>query len=118
MRTFRAAYWLSDDGQAELLLTGPDHADLPAEKLVDEARAEISRQGGTEDGGRIVVGMWTEVGMAASKIATVHVADDVTARGNVLYAGTYRVEMPADYEPSEVTGEDILCDGALRIVDG
>jgi len=60
MTTFRAAYWMSDDGQAELLLTGPEHADLPAGDLVAEARAELARQRGTEDGGRIVVGEWVE----------------------------------------------------------
>lgn len=54
--TYRAAYWT--DGQAELVLTGPEHADLSDEDLIAEARAELARQGGTEDGGRIVVGAW------------------------------------------------------------
>jgi hypothetical protein len=59
---------MSDDGQAELLLTGPEHADLPAEELVAEARAEMVRADGSEDGGRIVVGEWTDRGYAPSTL--------------------------------------------------
>ena len=36
---------------------------------------------------------------------------------NIIEAGTYRVEMPADYDPAIVTGEDIEKDGALQIVE-
>src|SRR5690606_35140369 len=46
------------------------------------------------------------------KIATVTVTDDAHAAGSILPAGTYRVEMPADYDPAKVTGEDILGDPA------
>lgn len=53
-----------------------------------------------------------------TKIATVTITEDVQAAGTTLYAGTYRVEMPTDYAPAAVTGEDILLDDALRIVDG
>lgn len=52
-----------------------------------------------------------------TQIATVTITEDVQAGGNVLYAGTYRVEMPADYDPALVTGEDILMDGQIVIVE-
>lgn len=55
--------------------------------------------------------------MATQKIATVTTREDATACGNALNAGTYRVSMPADYDPALVTGADILCDDAMWIVD-
>jgi hypothetical protein len=60
INAFRAAYWQSDDAQSDLLLTGPQHAHLPVEELMAEARAELTRAGGTEDGGRIIVGEWQD----------------------------------------------------------
>ena len=60
MDTYRAAYWQSDDEQAGLVLTAPEHSHLDDEALITEARAELVRSGGTEDGGRIIVGKWTE----------------------------------------------------------
>lgn len=51
-----------------------------------------------------------------TKIATVTITEDVQVAGTTLYAGTYRVEMPTDYNPAIVTGEDILLDDALWIV--
>lgn len=53
---------------------------------------------------------------ATTKTATVTVATAKTANG-YLPAGTYRVEMPSDYDPALVTGEDIVEDGAITIVD-
>lgn len=54
--------------------------------------------------------------MTTTKIATVTITETRTAF-EVLAAGTYRVEMPADYDAATVTGEDILYDNAIRIVD-
>ena len=51
------------------------------------------------------------------KIETVTVDSDVQAGGNVLAAGEYLVAMPSDYDATEVTGEAILMDGMLVIVD-
>jgi len=42
---------------------------------------------------------------------------DTHTSGNILYAGTYLVEMPADYDPSEVTGEDVLLDDAITVIE-
>lgn len=51
------------------------------------------------------------------KIETVTFADDTTVPGyGVVYAGTYRVEMPSDYDASEVTAHDVIEDGAMRFV--
>lgn len=52
-----------------------------------------------------------------TQIATVTITENVHAAGSVLYAGTYRVEMPADYDPALVTGEDILLDDAITIIE-
>jgi len=54
--------------------------------------------------------------MTTTKIETVILTEDAAAAGSILAAGTYRVEMPAHYDPAIVTGEDILCDYAMRIV--
>jgi hypothetical protein len=51
------------------------------------------------------------------QIAIVTVAEDARTETGILYAGTYRVEMPADYVPAAVTGEDILMDDQIRIVE-
>jgi hypothetical protein len=47
----------------------------------------------------------------------VQVAKDVEVAGNILYAGRYRIEIPEDYDPALVTGEDILCDEQIRVVE-
>jgi hypothetical protein len=49
------------------------------------------------------------------KAANVRVDNDVHAGGNILYAGEYIVTMPSDYDPTLVTGEDILLDNAIRV---
>ena len=55
----RAAYWISDDRQGEVLLTGPEHATLSDDHLLDVARAEMVKAEITEaDGGSIEVGEW------------------------------------------------------------
>jgi hypothetical protein len=53
----------------------------------------------------------------ATKIETVIITEKAEALGSILYAGEYLVEMPADYDASEIAGEDILCDGALTVVE-
>lgn len=61
--TYRAAYWVSDDRQGEVLLTGPDHATLSDDRLLDVARAGMVEAGITEaDGGAIEVGLWEDGG--------------------------------------------------------
>jgi len=49
--------------------------------------------------------------------ATLTFDADTTANGSTLYAGTYTVSMPDDYDPALVTGEDVLCDHQIVIVD-
>lgn len=57
---YRAAYWISDNRQGEIRLTGPEHADLPEKELVAEAKAEADYANLDLSGGEIVVGMWRE----------------------------------------------------------
>ena len=59
--TYRAAYWISDDRQAEVVLTGPEHADLPESELRAEAEAEAKRNDVDLSTGTIEVGGWTEL---------------------------------------------------------
>lgn len=55
---YRAAYLT--DGQAELVLTGPEHARLDDEALLSEARKEMARIGAAAtDEMRLVIGYWT-----------------------------------------------------------
>jgi len=56
--TYRAAYWT--DGQAEIVLTLPEHAHLSDDDLLAEALAEAERQGMDLSYGQIVIGIWTE----------------------------------------------------------
>lgn len=50
--------------------------------------------------------------------ARVVVAEDVRAGANVLYAGTYTVALPLSYDAHAVTGEDVLMDGAITVLEG
>lgn len=58
--SYRAAYWLSADGQSEVVLTGREHASLDDDALEAEALAEARRAGLELEGGRIVIGTWRE----------------------------------------------------------
>ena len=60
--TYRAAYWISDDRQAEVVLTGPEHAELPDAELRAEAEAEAERNDIDLTIGSIEIGDWQEVG--------------------------------------------------------
>ena len=62
MSADRAAHWISDDEQGEVLLTTPEQAHLGDEELLRlgtlelvEAEIDLAR-----DGGRVVVGDWVE----------------------------------------------------------
>lgn len=48
---------------------------------------------------------------------TVTIETSVQAGGSVLDAGRYLIELPSDYDPAEVTGEDVLLDSAIRVVE-
>jgi hypothetical protein len=58
---YRAAYWISDDRQGEVRLTGPEHCHLSDAYMVAEAKAEIVRAGIQAVGGEIKIGSWVEV---------------------------------------------------------
>lgn len=53
----------------------------------------------------------------ADYITTSVTVEKAVALGNVLASGTYTVRLPADYDSSLVTGEDILCDDSISLVD-
>lgn len=52
--------------------------------------------------------------MTQSKIETVTLIADNCGQ---CFAGDYRVLMPSDYDPAQVTGDDLVQDSAVRIVD-
>lgn len=60
MTTFRAAYFLSFDKQAEVLLTSEDHAHLPDAELIKIAEWAWLESGASLDDmdGEIVIGDW------------------------------------------------------------
>ena len=64
MTTYRAAYWTNYDRDhldgGEVVLTGPEHADLSDEELLRQALAEMDRAGLETGEGRVVIGEWTE----------------------------------------------------------
>lgn len=60
MSEYRAAYWISADEQAEVVLTRPEDAHLSDEDLVLKAYEEMAQVSMQMDGGRIVINTWTE----------------------------------------------------------
>lgn len=42
---WRACYYVSADGQYDMVMTGPEHAHLTDDELVEEALAEADRAG-------------------------------------------------------------------------
>lgn len=63
MSAYRAAISYSDDDahrQGGVRLTGPEHASLPDEALLAEARAEARRAGLSEEECEIEIGEWRE----------------------------------------------------------
>jgi hypothetical protein len=58
--TYRAAYWISADGQADLALTTPDMRHDCDEALMIEALRVLEETGALrEDGDRILIGDYT-----------------------------------------------------------
>ena len=57
MIAYRAAYWVSADGQASIVLTLPEHSAMTDDTLLSEALGVIeSASLVREDGDRIIVG--------------------------------------------------------------
>ena len=57
MIVYRAAYWVSADGQASIVLTLPEHSAMTDDALLNEAQSTIeSASLIREDGDRIIVG--------------------------------------------------------------
>jgi len=72
---YRACYWISDDGQAEVVLTTPEQATLLADDLLAAARREAEDTGLTIDGGTLKIGDWSET------VYDVELADAAAALG-------------------------------------
>jgi hypothetical protein len=60
MKSYRACYWVSDDHQADVVLTCEYQADLPDEFLFALARRNASEVGMDLSTGSLVIGEWTE----------------------------------------------------------
>jgi hypothetical protein len=59
--TFRAAFWVSADGQSSILLTDDGIANESDDALLTAAKGEMEYTGLVrEDGDRIVIGDWSE----------------------------------------------------------
>jgi hypothetical protein len=78
---------------------------------------DLALRPGVRDGVDVILDEHDEVALRRVQVATVTVPEDVQAGGNVLPAGSYEVALPCDYDPAAVTGEDILLDDAIVIVD-
>lgn len=63
----------------------------------------------------VIVGKKNPHTSNSNTVAVVSV-DKTRAGGSVLESGTYRVQMPADYDPDLVTGEDILLDDGIVVL--
>jgi hypothetical protein len=65
MTTYRAAYWISDDEQAEEVLTSEAQAGLDDDALRAAAEAQAARVGLDLSTGEIRIGQWTDPDGAA-----------------------------------------------------
>lgn len=50
------------------------------------------------------------------RVAVIGIPEDIETPTRILYAGTYLVAMPPEYDPDILTGEDIIHDYLVYIV--
>jgi hypothetical protein len=55
---YRAAGWVSNDQQGEVVLTLPEHSHLPADVLISKAKAQAAKSGLDLWVGTIEIAMW------------------------------------------------------------
>jgi hypothetical protein len=60
MAAYRAAYWMADDRQSSVLLTGPEDAALSDDELIGTALTEAAQARLDLSTGKIVIGEWIE----------------------------------------------------------
>jgi hypothetical protein len=60
MPAYRAAYWISDDEQAEIVLTAAEEAHLSDADLLEHAHVEAARGDVDLSTGEIRIGTWRE----------------------------------------------------------
>jgi hypothetical protein len=97
---------------------GIDIDDERQEREDPEAAYTMFAEGGWElhlSGGEWCVGESEEEEAPSTKTQRITI-ETTEANGNRLGAGTYWIEMPADYDVDAITGEDVLLDDALRIM--
>jgi hypothetical protein len=58
--TFRAAFTTETADRGEIRLTGPEHAELTDEQLIEEALDEADRVGLDVDEDNLTIADWTE----------------------------------------------------------
>lgn len=85
-----------------------------------DAEAAVDRDRSYADGGSIEVRVERHARALlnpAIQIATIRIDEDTPVDlpngRNIVYAGLYRVEMPADYDPKLVTAVDMEMDGSI-----
>ena len=54
--------------------------------------------------------------MTTERTYRIEITEAATNNGNTIEPGIYWVRIPASYDPDEVAGVDILCDGAITLV--
>lgn len=59
MTTYRAAYWIAEDSQADVVLTGEEHQHLSDDELMALAIREAAEIGLEIGDGEIVIGDYT-----------------------------------------------------------
>ncbi|MCZ6507092.1 MAG: hypothetical protein O7A04_03450 [Acidobacteria bacterium] len=58
--TYRAAFWISGDGQAEVVLTSPEESHLPDDDLMLAAKLAAKNDAVDLSSGRVEIGEWAE----------------------------------------------------------
>lgn len=91
------------------------HAD-PIEDARDDLTPEEARDVAAEDPSLIFLTLEIDNDLDGDQLAVIEVPERVETETRFLYAGTYVVAMPPEYDWEIVTGEDIIRDPLIRII--
>ena len=88
----------------------------PIEDARDDLTPDEARDVAAEDPSLIYITLELEHELDGDQLAVIEVPEDVETEVRILYAGTYLVAMPPEYDWEIVTGEDIIEDRLIRII--
>ena len=88
----------------------------PTEDGRDDLTPDEAIEVAAEDPGLIYITLELDQDLDGDRLAVIEIPEDVETEAQILYAGTYLVAIPPEYDPEIVTGADIIQDGLIRTV--